>query len=213
MPRRKNRNGRANYRKIYQVGKMKQIKKVLVKLDKRHRNKAEKFAEERMGEVSHYKRRGGVKHEDMIVGAMAEMAVFRFLKKNKIKTNEPDFTIHDKTKKSYKADLRSSQSSFHVKGQSGRSAKLYGNSWLMQRNDPLVKESVNNNYIVPCAVDLDSNEVWIYGFVSFSTLHYYGCFGECVNPMFRHSKVAIYLDSLKNLSHNARWGLLKKSKK
>ena len=42
---------------------------------------------------------------------------------------------------------------FHVKGQSLSSAYRYGNSWLMQRYDPLVKEPMRMHYIVPTAVD------------------------------------------------------------
>jgi len=156
-----------------------------------------------------YTKRGSFKRDDILVGAMGEMGVYLFLRKHGFKVSKPDFAIYDKNFKSYDADLQDEKRFFHVKSQTTGSAFRFGHSWLLQRNDKIVQQGVINNYIVPTCVDLNKREVEIFGIVSTITLHKWGCFSECTLPAWRHSKVAIYLDSLKGLSRNALWGAIR----
>jgi len=182
-----------------------------IKLRKRDRTEVEKFADARMGEnQSLYKKRGGFKREDIVVGALAELAAYRYLKSRGFKVKRPDFSIHDAKKKSYDADLSDGERHFHVKGQSISSALKYGNSWLMQRKDKLTQEPQLYNYLVPTQVNLRTNEVLIFGIISFTALHHYQVFMDCKVEWFNKTKCAIYLDSLAFLSHKARWGVLNK---
>jgi hypothetical protein len=184
------------------------IRQEKVKITKREMDTIEAFATARCGEdQSLYKKRGSFKRSDIVVGAMAEVGSYKLLRQFGFKVNKPDFKIYDKKKKSYDADLTDGVRHFHVKGQSVESAKRYGSSWLMQRWDPLVKNKKRFHYMIMTNVDLDTREVTIFGVVSFNTLHDWQCFGECTVPSFRHSKVAIYLETIMSLSTNARWGI------
>ena len=184
-----------------------------IQLRKRDRTTVEKFADARFGGNSDalYKKRGSFKRDDIVVGALAELAVYRFLKEQGIKTNRPDFKIYEKGQKSFNPDLTDGTRHFHVKGQSISSAKRYGNSWLMQRSDKLTKEPTRYHYIVPTEVNLRTNEVIIFGVISFTALHHNQCFMDCKLEQFNRTKTAIYLDSLAFLSNKARWGLLMKA--
>jgi hypothetical protein len=156
--------------------------------------KIKDFAEARAEGSKLYEKRGGFKIEDIIVGAMAELAVYKMLKDAGFKINKPDFTVYDKSKKSYDGDLSDGTRHFHVKGQSRESAKRYGDSWLMQKYDPLIRnpDKVRNNYLVPCSVSMKKNEVVIKGIYTFSTLHRLGLFMDCKVPWFNKTKCAIY---------------------
>ena len=196
---------------------MTKLRKEIIKLTPNMMKKIELFVDSRFAEdQSLYKKRGGFKKDDLLVGAMAEVGVSKFLKGNGIKVRNPDFTIYDKSQKSYKADLTHGKKHFHVKGQSLSSANRYGGSWLMQKWDPLIStnqpEKRLNNYMVPCIVDIEKREITVYGAISFNILVDWGCIGECSVPMFRNNKVAIYLESLASLSTNARWGVVDRSK-
>lgn len=171
--------------------------------------KCKAFVEARLAENQDlYKKRGGFKEEDLWVGVLAEFASYYYLKEKKIEVDEPDLKIYNSRKKSYNADLSDGKRQFHVKGQSERSASLYGDSWLMQRYDKIVKNPHRNHFIVPCRVDIDKRKVKIWGIVSNFAIHRKGCWGECKHPAFRTTKVAIYLDSLYDkLSNKQMWSV------
>lgn len=187
------------------------IKTETVKLTKKDLEQASAFVKKRCNikqDVNLYKDRGSFKAADILVGALSELGVYRFLKKQGIKCSKPDFTIHNTRKKSFEADLTSGSRYLHIKGQSMRSSAKYGASWLFQRHDPLIKEPERFHYIVPTNVNLDDNTLHIFGFISFQQLHDWDCISECAVPSFRRTKVAIYLENLASLSTNARWGFI-----
>lgn len=179
-----------------------------VKISKRDLEKANAFADLRCGDSDLYKKRGAFKRCDILNGALAELAVYKLLKKD-FDIKKPDFTIHEKGRKSYDADLTDGEHHFHVKGQGLKSALLYGRSWIMQRHDPLFKEMPLKNYIVPCLVDIENGLVEIYGIVPIKTLWTRGCFDELKVPYMRSTKIALYkghMDSL--LTPKVLWGVL-----
>lgn len=181
------------------------MRSVTIKLTDKQRAKAEAFAELRT-QTDLYQKRGGFKREDILVGAMGELGAYKYFKKRGFThMAKPDFAIYDKKNKSFDADLKSGPRHFHVKAQSQVSIKRYGHSWLMQRYDPVLTKYKYNHYMVPCAVDLERNEVTLFGCISFKAIKDGGHISECKHPAFRASKIAIYLDSLLNLSHNQRW--------
>lgn len=177
-------------------------------LNKKDLEKALKFANAREGSSSLYKSRGAFKYEDIVVGALAEIGVYKLLKSYGITTSPPDFSIH--SSKSFDADLVDEEGyHFHVKGQSLSSEKRYGSSWLMQRWDPILKEPKRKHFLVPCVVDLNELVVTIHGIISIPSLVDNYCIGECAVPSFRKSKVAIYLNFIKScLSDNSLWSIL-----
>lgn len=183
-------------------------------LTKADQKRARLFAEARVNDnIELYQKRGGFKKEDIISGAMAEIAVYRLLKNNGIKASKPDFTIHTVRKKSYDADLTDGLHHYHVKGQTLESKSLYGASWIMQRTDPIINHPKRMHYLVPCTVDIKTGRVEIYGILSIMSLVQLACISECKNPWFRKTKVAIYLDHIEGIfTKIARWGFLKASK-
>jgi hypothetical protein len=180
-------------------------------LNKRHRKIAENFADLRCKDSSLYEKRGGFKREDIVIGAMAELAVYDLLRKKGLSPTKPDFSIH--TKKSYDADLTDYVHNFHVKGQSVSSRKKYGCSWLMQRTDPIINKVKKLHYLVPCNVDLETNHVEVHGILSIGQLIQKGCIEECKVPWFQKYKVALYMKTInKELTKYSRWGFFKKAK-
>ena len=181
-------------------------------LSKKDQKDARRFATKRVEQnMALYEKRGGFKKEDLISGAMAELAVYKLLQEKGIDVGKPDFTIHTTRRKSYDADLSDSVHSFHVKGQTLESRQRYGASWIMQRTDPIINHPLLLHYLVPCTVDIDTGRVEIYGIMSIKSLVLQGCIGECKLEWFRKTKVALYLDHIDGiLSDKARWSALKK---
>jgi hypothetical protein len=178
----------------------------IINLTKKDREQAEAFADKRCGDSALYKQRGAFKREDIVVGALSEIAVYKLLREAGRDVSKPDFAIYETRKKSYEADLCDSQRHFHVKGQGRVSAKRYGISWLFQKSDKIVKEPVLNHYIVPTNVDLDSNEVTVYGIISTTAIHSHKCWGECKLDWLNKTKCALYLKDLEILTYRQLWG-------
>ena len=185
------------------------MKTIQVKLGKKDMEKAQNFADLRCSQSQDlYKKRGGFKRDDIVIGALAELAVYKLLRKHGYKVSKPDFKLHEKKKKSYDADLTDLKNHFHVKGQSLESAQKYGESWLFQRYDKLVQEAELNHYVVPCVVSLVTGVVTIYGILSSYALHTKIKWGECSVPMFRKTKVALYAKDFSNISNKTRWRMI-----
>lgn len=177
-----------------------------INITEKERQVCEEFADARLESAGLYKRRGGFKEEDIIAGAMGEIAAYKVLKKAGHDLRKPDFEIYNTRDKSYDADLRIKKKRFHVKSQTKQSANRYGKSWLCQRHDPLFKGSGYNHYMVPTVVDLEKNEVEVLGFFPMASVITKGCIGECKVPSFRATKVAIYFDSLdEKINKYQRW--------
>jgi hypothetical protein len=190
------------------------VRKENIELNTWDRNRAEKFTDLRCGEdQSLYKNRGGFKREDILVGALGEIAVSKYLQALGFAVNDPDFAIYEKGKKSFDCDLTDGNRLFHVKCQSRWSAKKYGKSWLLQRRDPLVNKPTSKDYVIPCVVDLDTNSVNIWGVISFKAIVKNGKVGECAVHQLRNSKVALYLNELTELSSSIRWGVINRYNK
>jgi len=181
------------------------MRSIKIKLTDKQREKAEAFTDART-QTALYQKRGGFKREDILVGALGELGAYKYFKKRGFTNiSKPDFEIYSGRKKSYDADLTAGKRHFHVKAQSQESIKRYGHSWLMQRKDPVLQKVQYNQYMIPCAVDLERNEVELFGCISFKSIMERGLIGECKHPAFRTYKVAIYFDNLLTLSHNQRW--------
>ena len=182
-----------------------------VRLTKANLAKARKFADERTKDNALYQKRGGFKVEDIISGALAEIAVYKLLKEKGIDVSKPDFEIYAKGKKSYDADLSDGTHHFHVKGQTLESKQRYGASWIMQRKDPIIANPELQHYLVPCTVCITTGRVDIYGLMSIRTLVDNACIQECKLEWFRKTKVALYMKYIEGiLTTKARWGALYK---
>lgn len=125
-----------------------------VKLTKDEVLKHEDFINKRINDSKVYKKRGGFKVSDLIVGLSCEIGAFKALSEQ-YEMMEPDTMIYSKGKKSFDADLYDEFGRcFHIKGQSVSSIKKYGPSWLFQRFDPIFKDEKNNEYLVFCGCTL-----------------------------------------------------------
>ena len=166
-----------------------------VKISKYNYNKCVDFANKQLKTSSDlYAYRGESKKEkmayDIIVGKLAELAVCKFLKCSK-----PDFTIYERRKKSYSPDLRLGNLRVHVKGQSEESIKRYGHSWLFQRADQIVRNATPYDVIVLTSVSVRKLEVHILKLIRAREINKWG---ECKVPAYRHTKVALYLEEIKD---------------
>jgi len=153
--------------------------------------------------------------EDIIVGALGEYAIYLFLTSSKLKCTKPDYTIHEKGKKSFGADLICEHYNVHVKSQSVKSSKLYGNSWLFQRSDKLVSAPKDCDVLAFTCVDIDSKEVTVLGFTFATDIKNNNLWEECKVPSYRNTKVALYLKSFENhdiIKHNLEGKKMKKIK-
>ena len=148
--------------------------------------------------------------DDLIIGALGELAVVKMMRKKGYWVRGPDFSIYSAGNKTFDADLSYKGMSFHIKSQSMDSASKYGNSYLMQRQDPLLKNSPKNNFMVPTLVDTDKNIVKVYGYFPVDKIIENDLIGECSIPYFRKYKVALYLDDLLTLPYYHKWGIWRK---
>lgn len=186
------------------------MKVFTIYLTKTDQKKARQFADKRVEDSDLYKKRGGFKKIDIVSGAMAEIAVYKLLKSRGVAVDHPDFTIHEKGRKSYDADLTDGYHHFHVKGQTLESKEKYGASWIMQRKDPIINNPEKLHYLVPCTVCTETGRVEIYGIYSIPSLVNQACIQECKVEWFRKTKVALYLHTLEeSFTEGTRWRFFK----
>lgn len=141
-----------------------------------------------------YTARGGFKYIDILCGAMGEMAVWKWLKETRKSISEPDFSILDPKDKSYECDLKDRTRNYHVKSQTYTSRDRYGESWLLQKKDPILSEPSNKDYLVLTNVHTFSGIITIHGMWQVSNI--LDKIGEPKVPSFRATKAAIYLEDI-----------------
>lgn len=103
-----------------------------------------------LSNLDEYSRRGQNNPDkiklDIAQGKAAEFAVMYYLiEEGHGKVSIPDMTLH--RKKSFDPDLTTSRYNIHVKSQSQDSYSKYGQSFLFQKKDPLVKNPKENDRI------------------------------------------------------------------
>ena len=166
-----------------------------IKISKYNYNKCIAFAEQQMKTSADlYKYRGETNNnkikQDITIGKMAELGVQKFLKCSK-----PDFTIYERKKKSYSADLRLGNLRIHVKSQSEDSVSRYGHSWLFQRTDNIVRKATPYDFLVLTCVNERKREVFILKVIRAREIIKWG---ECKVPRYRDTKVALYLKEIQD---------------
>ena len=173
---------------------------MLIQLNKRNLKKCEEFADAQLDTSKHlYAYRGEKRIEkirdDIITGKMGELAACKYLKILGYKSNKPDFEIYKGRRKSFEADLITKCGKYiHVKSQGKESLKRYGASWLLQKSDPIVKESLEDHYILMISVcDL---EAVVLGICKVSELHSKDLFGEPKVFTYQRTKKALYLSDI-----------------
>ena len=174
-------------------------------------NKCVNFANDRIGRSADLYSYRGEKRlhkmvEDIIIGTVGEYGVYKYLKKKQIEVCKPDLKIYENKRKSFAADLFNDDIKIHVKSQGVESAKRYGNSWLMQKRDKVINDPSKNEYFA--FTNVDGKRVTILGIVKCSDIIKYDLLGECKVPAYRHTKIALYWDTIKErLDSRKRWRL------
>lgn len=188
---------------------MSNLKSKTIKLTKRDLKKAEEFAKARIDHnINQYKLRGAFKPVDLICGALGEIAVYKLLKPS-YKVSKPDFGIYEVRGKTFNPDLPCKTGElFHVKSQTTDSEARYGQSWVMQRTDPVINNPKEEDFLVPCVVDMNTLEVRIYGVMKFTDIVKHNLVGEMSIAWLQKTKRALYLEDLKALSAKKRWNLV-----
>lgn len=173
----------------------------LVRISQHFYNNCVNFANKRIGKSSDlYSRRGEKRIEkilnDIVTGTVGEYGVYKYLKSQNVITSKPDLEIYEKRNKSFDADLYNDEVKIHVKSQGTASAKRYGNSWLLQRSDRVTRNPGKNEYYA--FTEVDGKDVIILGIVKCSDIIKYDLLEECKVPSYRHSKYALYWNSIKS---------------
>lgn len=178
----------------------------IISVSKYYRDVCEEFAEKQL-ETSKdlYAYRGEARldkmADDIIIGKMAEIAVMKHLKELGYECGKPDFSIYERSKKSYDADLVTACGyNVHVKSQGMVSFKRYGASWLLQKNDRITKEPGKKDFMAMVLVD--GNDCELLGTCKIMDIVPH--LGEPRVPSYRHTKKALYLEQLKENSVNLR---------
>ncbi|HEY5688537.1 MAG TPA: hypothetical protein VIS27_09565 [Yeosuana sp.] len=179
---------------------------MIIKLNKWDLRRAKDFAHNRALDSKLYKSRGNFKYMDNVVGALSEIAAHHYLWDQGIECTEPDFTIYTAENKSYDADLIAPydkvphEEFYHIKGQSiNQQDKPWARSWLLQKNDPIVKNMDANHFLICTIVDPESLEVEILGKVKLNVLHKHNLFKKPVLEHLQATKVAIYWEDIKGV--------------
>lgn len=177
-----------------------------IRISKLEMRKIKEFAHLRSQNVGLYKKRGGFKYIDVVTGAMAEFGVFKVIPG----LSEPDLEIYKAKDKTFDADMKDGDNRmFHVKGQSKYSADKYGDSWLMQKTDPILNDPRNKNYLVLCTVDIQNEIVEIRACIPVRTIVSYNLLMLPVLPHLQDNKYALYMDEIRNTINNSqRWSIL-----
>lgn len=176
---------------------------MIIKLKQTDLDIAKAFADERIkGSATLYRFRGEHNiekmREDIVVGALAELAIYKQLTSRGLALDAPDFAIYETKQKSFSADLTDGDLMFHCKAQSLKSAKTYGVSFMFQKTDKLLTKPSSKDYLVMAVVD--GLKVEIKAVVMVQDIIKYDLLGEPKVPRYRHSKHTIYLNDLCNSS-------------
>ncbi len=132
--------------------------------------------------------------EDIIIGTLGEWGIYEHLTSLGYTVSEPDMVIYENKRKSYSADLCFDEVNIHVKSQGVESVKKYGNSWLLQRSDKVVKNPTEFDIFAFTSVDLETMKINILGYCWATDMKY----GECKVPRYRSTKVAIYVNQIED---------------
>lgn len=99
---------------------------------------------------------------DIFFGKIAEFGVYFILLEKGVKDiSIPDLNIYNFKNKSFDADLKSKAIDFHIKTQTKKTSKIFGESWLFQKSDPLVLNPKSKDYFIGTQYDEDTSEVKI----------------------------------------------------
>lgn len=182
--------------------------------------KCRKFANDSIeSSYNHWKKRNIYSKdrviEDITIGKIGEWAAYKFLKMQGFKMSKPDLNVYHSKQKSFDADLSCGDISFHCKSQGAESASKYGNSWILQysgsgrgHQDKLFKYRTDKDFLVPMLVNGD--EVTIFGIIKISLLFEENMIELPKLKWFEETKRAIYWDTIKDLKHYDRWGILRR---
>lgn len=121
--------------------------------------------------IEEYKRRSQTNVEkiqlDIYFGKLCEFIIYSYFQDQNIKSDFPDLAIYGASKKSYGADLTTTNTSVHVKSCLDEGA--FPNSWLFQPNDPLVKYPKQKDILALCVY---TNDLPYFYFVRASEVEY-----------------------------------------
>lgn len=172
-----------------------------IEISKYYIDKCIKFAEDQL-ETSKdlYAYRGEYRYskmkDDIIIGKLGEVAAYQYLKKLGYKATRPDFKIYETKRKSFDADLKTNCGlEVHVKTQGYSSLLRYGASWLFQKSDSVTVNPSDFDHIL--MVSIREGQAEILGTVSCQDLVSYKLFEQPKVERYAHTKLALYLDSIK----------------
>ena len=107
-----------------------------------------------------YKSRGSSSSDkikkDIYQGKVAECMVWNYLEMEGRKPTPIDFTIYEKKRKSFDADICVEDFKIHVK--SCADWTEYPNSWLFQKQDPLIVDATEKDMLFLCVLTDDRDD-------------------------------------------------------
>lgn len=171
---------------------------MLIKLDEKDIQKCQEFANQI--DTGFYASRGqgndSKRTKDQVIGKVAEIAAYNYLKSKEIDSSYPDFAIYAKGQKSWAHDMQNLKYNFHIKSQSVEQGKRYGTSFVFEKTDKKIFEKYTEiDYVFFISIDLPNKTADIKSILKLEDLHKHNLF----KPMkLAHltSKLAIYFDDV-----------------
>ena len=144
--------------------------------------------------------------KDIRNGKIGEEIAYQHLSSKLPHLTQPDYSIYDKNKKSWDADLKSGYIKIAVKSQNIDASSIYGKSWIFQNRigssydvDQAIFQLQDENYYV-AFVSLNTNKSkqngMIEAIVRVKWLMDNNLFKEPVETHLKSNKRAVYLEDL-----------------
>lgn len=173
-------------------------------------NKAMKFAEDCVGSnKDKYASRGQNSNSQIQYniknGKIGEELVYQWLSK-KYKISLPDYTIFDKSEKSYDSDLKGENIRISCKAQNINENLSFSESWVFQngKNDydkEIFGENRINTYIAFVSLNIPKRFGEIKAIVTNNFLHENNLFKPMKLESLQNNKVAVYLEDLEKFDN------------
>ena len=126
---------------------------------------------------------------DIYYGKIAEFMVYNYLVECDRNPTTPDLNIYLKDEKSYDADIFLDNIKLHVK--SHLINQNYPVSWVFQKNDPLILNKNDNEFLALVVSEIDNADYYMY-LLNIKDAK----FGELMKESLRLSKTCLYESDL-----------------
>ena len=144
--------------------------------------------------------------EDIFIGKIGEFGVWHYYNNlTKFPLSEPDTKIYETGQKNFNADLTCLERHVHVKTQSIDSAFMFGTSWIMQKNDPVLKHPISEDRLAFCLSK--GHKVNVLAILPVIRVIDLNLIKQPRLDKFIGNKISIYYEDMKSLPYEELWSM------